>query len=332
MPGKSVLFFGDINVDNIFQLTTFPEIGRDAYAEHVEMHLGGAVSNSAVALRLLGQPARLLGAVGDDIWTDYVLSELALAQVDTRHVVVKPGLQTGLIFIAVTPNGERTMLSHRGANIALQPDDLSQDVLDDIAFVQLVGYDFMEAPQRDAAWKLVEMAAEQGIPLSMDTGLDPVLLAQDTLQDVLPYLSVLITGAEETERLTGTTDRRLQLDRFLSIGLDLVAIKSGREGAWLGFDDGVIHGPAFPVQVVDTTSAGDNFSAGLIYGYLHAFSPQGSLLLANALGGMATTVYGAARFTREDVCAFLKQMQEQQGTGQDQAALSEVLQRLEHNA
>jgi len=332
MTGETVLLFGDINVDNIFQLTTFPEIGRDSYAEHAEMHMGGTVSNSAVALHLLGQPVRLLSAVGDDFWSNYVLSELARLQIDSRHVVIKQGLQTGLIFIGVTLNGERTMLSYRGANTGIEPADLPQDVLEGVKMLLLSGYVFLEAPQRDTAWKLVEMAAAQGIPISMDTGLDPVILAPGALKEVLPHLAVLITGPKEAERLTGVIDRKQQLEEFLSLGLDWVAIKSGGEGAWLGFEGGTMHGPAFPVQVVDTTSAGDNFSAGLIYGYLHNFSPQGSLVLANALGGMATTVYGAARFTREDVQTFLGKMQDQQGAVQDQTALSEVLGRLEHTA
>lgn len=329
MPADRVLLFGDINVDNFFQLAEFPVPGRDGFAKHAEMHLGGAVCNSAGALHRLGQPVRLLGAVGDDIWSEYVFAELNQAQIDTQHVVIKPGTQTGLIFIAVTPNGERTMLSHRGANIAIQPEDLPQDVLEEVCLVQFSGYVFLDAPQRDTAWKLIEMAVAQGIPISMDTGLDPVFLAPEALSAVLPYLSVLITGTAEAEQLTQVEDHQAQLDRFLSLGLKQVAIKLGHEGAWMGWEGGFLHSPAFPVRVVDTTSAGDAFSAGLIYGYLHGFTPQGCLLLANALGGLATTVYGAARFNRKDVTAFLHGMRLNKDADLDQEALTEIIQRME---
>jgi ribokinase len=332
MPADRVLLFGDINVDNIFQLAEFPEPGRDGYAKRAEMHLGGTVCNSAGAILRLGQPIRLLGAVGDDLWSKFVFAELNQAQIDTRYVVVKPDTQTGLIFIAVTPNGERTMLSYRGANIAIQPEDLPQDVLDGVCLVQFSGYVFLEAPQRDTAWKLIEMAVDQRIPISMDTGLDPVILAPEVISAVLPYLSVLITGKAEAEQFTRSEDHQAQLNWFLSLGLRQVAIKLGHEGAWMGWEDGILHSPAFPVKVVDTTSAGDAFSSGLIYGYLHGFTPAGCLLLANALGGLATTVYGAARFGREDVAEFLHSMRLIKDSGHDQAALEEVLQRMEETS
>lgn len=331
MAVAPVLLFGDINVDNIFQLAEFPEPGRDGFAKHAEMHLGGAVCNSAAALQRLGQPAQIVGAIGDDVWSTYVFAELNQAQIDTRHVVVKPGAQTGLIFIAVIPNGERTMFCHRGANIAIHPKDLPKNVLEGVCLLQLSGYVFLEEPQRDTAWKLIEMAVEQGIPISMDTGLDPVILAPEALSAVLPYLSVLITGTAEAEQLTQAVDHQDQLNGFMSLGLKLVAIKLGHEGAWMGWEGEIYHSPAFPVSVVDSTSAGDAFSAGLIYGYLHGFTPQACLLLANALGGLATTVYGAARFDRSEVAAFLRSMRLNKDSVHDQAALAEAMQELEKN-
>jgi len=328
MPPGSVLLFGDINIDNIFLLSEFPEPGRDGFTDHVETHLGGAVCNSAAVLQGLGQSSRLFGAVGEDIWSKFVYDELKKVHVDPKHVLIKPGKQTGLIFIAVTPNGERTMLSHRGANITIQPEDIPQELLDHVNLLELSGYVFLRAPQRDTAWELIHKAVERGIPISMDTGLDPVILAPDYIREVLPYLSVLITGAAEAERLTQADDRQRQLDALLALGPEQVAIKLGREGAVFGWADGTLYSPAFPVKVLDTTGAGDAFSAGLLYGYLHNFSPNGSLLLANAIGGLATTVYGAARMQRGTVVSFLRQMRQIMDADNDDQAFTEVLQQL----
>jgi ribokinase len=323
-----VLLFGDINVDNIFLLSEFPEPGRDGFAKHAEMHLGGAVCNSAADLQRMGQPAKLLGAVGQDIWKEYVFTELDRAKIDTNHVVIKGDEQTGLIFIAVTPNGERTMLCHRGANIAIQPEDLSPSLLDDVCLLELSGYVFLEAPQRDTAWQLIHMAAERGISIAMDTGLDPVILAPESILEVLPYLSLLITGSVEAEILTEMVDRQRQLDHLLGFGLKQAAIKLGQYGALLGWDGGMVRYPAFSVKVLDTTSAGDAFSAGLIYGYLHGFSSNGSLFLANAMGGLATTVYGAAWIGRKEVVSFLDEIRESGNHVEDVETLTEVIDRL----
>ncbi len=327
-PKPSVLQFGDINVDNIFKLSEFPDPGRDAYANHVEMHLGGVGCNSAAVMVGLGQPTMLLGAVGDDIWSDFVFAELQKANIDVQHVMIKPGLQTGLIFIAVTPNGERTMLSHRGVNLTFRPEDLPANILDNVCLLALSGYLFLEAPQCDAAWRLLEMAAKHDIPVSMDTGLDPVILAPNIIRDVLPYISILITGDEEAQELTQNTDPQDQVDALIELGIEQVAIKLGREGAWLGWEGGLLREPAFSVDVVDTTSAGDAFTAGLIYGYLNDFSPGGSLLLANALGGLATTVHGAARISRQDVLSFLHKVNQEKAEFRDKNAFLEVIQRL----
>lgn len=309
MPDGSVLFFGDINVDNIFKLPEFPEPGRDGFATHTEMHLGGAVCNSAVVCHKLGQPASLLGVVGEDIWSDYVYGELKRAGINADYVFIKKGEKTGLIFIAVTPDGERTMLSYRGANLKIQPEDIAEKALDHICLVQFSGYAFLESPQKEAAWRLLELALDRGIPISLDTGLDPVLLGSEKIRKVLPHLSLLITGEKEAQLLTGRDNHREQIDELLSLGLQQIAIKLGSRGALIGYNNRVFKQPAFPVTVVDTTSAGDAFSAGLIYGYLKGLSPDASLTLANALGGLATTVYGAAWIGRDDVRSFLQEHQ-----------------------
>ncbi len=328
MVGKSVLFFGDINVDNVFLLPGIPEPGRDAYASHTEMHLGGAVCNSAVVMHRLGQPAAVIAAVGDDLWSDFVFKKLRQGGVNGQSIVIKTGQKTGLIFIAVIPNGERTMFSYRGANLSIQPGDLSPDLLEEVSLVQFSGYAFLESPQSDTAWHLLEMASASGIPISMDTGLDPVVLQPETIRKVLPHLSILITGDREAELLTGFSDFSDQLEGLMAYGLDQVAIKLGARGALLGWDQGSVQVNAYPVSVVDTTSAGDAFSAGLIYGYLHGFSPEAGLTLANTLGGLATTVYGAAWIGRPEVLAFLDERRQSPIGDQEKTSIDQIMHRL----
>lgn len=327
-PKSSVLMFGDINVDNIFMLSEFPEPGRDGYANHVEMSLGGVGCNSAAVLAGLGQPTKLLGAVGDDIWSEFVYDEIQKAGIETEYVITKPGFKTGLIFIAVTPNGERTMFSHRGVNLTFSPEDLPENILDQVSLLALSGYLFLNSEQFDAAWRLLDLAEEHRIPVSIDTGLDPVLLVPDTIREVLKHITILITGSQEAQALTGYKHPQDQVDAILALGVKQVAVKLGRDGAWLGWKDGIIREPAFQVEVLDTTSAGDAFSAGLIYGYLNEFSPGASLILANALGGLATTVYGAARILRQDVLTFLHKVHQENADYAGKKAFLEVMQRL----
>ena len=305
MTCASVLFFGDINVDNIFTVDEIPKPGRDAYSDQAEMKLGGAVCNSAVVLSGLGQKCAILGAVGDDVWADIVEQELTQAGVKTNFIIRKNEKGTGLIFIAVIPDGERTMFSYRGANTIITPQDLPKDLLTNIGLVEFSGYAFMDSPQKDAAWRVLNMAKERSIPCSLDTGLDPVIHQTEAMQEVISQINILITGEEEAKQLTGKSTHKGQIQALIDAGLEWAAIKLGSSDALLGWKDGLTSQPAFPVSVKDTTSAGDAFSAGIIFGYQQGLSPAASLTLANLLGGLATTVYGAARICKEDVLEFM---------------------------
>ncbi len=328
MSAGSVLLFGDLNVDNILTIPEIPAAGRDVYASQVETHLGGAVCNSAVILQGLHQPTRMLGAIGTEQWSEFLIHELQRAGVDTRYIVHKSATGTGLIFIGVTPNGERTMFSFRGANTLLEPGDVPEDILDGVALVQFSGYVYIDSPQREAAYRLVELARARGIPITLDTGLDPLLRQPEIFRQVLPQLAVCITGPEEARILTGFADLQEQATALLDQGIQLLAIKLGGRGAYLAWPHGRLLLPAFEVEVKDTTGAGDAFSAGLIYGWMHGFSPCASGALANALGGLATTCIGAAWLRRAEVLAFLQAMRSRQPNHPAACGMQEAIQRL----
>lgn len=328
MPAGSVLLFGDLNVDNILNVPEIPTAGHDAYASRVETHLGGAVCNSSVVFEKLHQSTRMLGAIGQDHWGEFVLNELQRAGVDTRFIAHKSEQGTGLIFIGVIPNGERTMFSYRGANTILEPQDVPDSILENVSLVQLSGYVFISPNQCQTAFHLIEMAQSRGIPVSLDTGLDPLEREPEIFRKVLPRLTICITGKEEASLLTGCDNLKEQAAALLAQGMKLVAIKLGSRGAYLAWPQGELLLPAFKVEVKDTTGAGDAFSAGLVYGWLHGYSPCACGALANALGGLSTTYYGAAWIGRDEVLPFLQTIQRQQPDHPMKSGIQEVIGRL----
>jgi ribokinase len=332
MPAGNVLLFGDLNVDNILTVPEIPTPGHDTYASRVETHLGGAVCNTSVILQRLHQPARMLGAIGQDHWGEFVLRELQRAGVDTRFIARKSEQGTGLIFIGVIPNGERTMFSYRGANTILSPQDIAEDILEGVALVQLSGYVFISPLQCQSAFHLIEMARQRGVPVSLDTGLDPLEREPEIFRQVLPLLTLCITGQEEARLLTGCDSLQDQAAALLAQGSKLVAIKLGSQGAYLAWPQGDLLLPAFQVEVKDTTGAGDAFSAGLIYGWMRGYSPCASGALANALGGLSTTYYGAAWIGRDEVLPFLQSVQRQQPDHPARCGIQEAIQRLSMQA
>ncbi|MCK5313709.1 MAG: hypothetical protein KAJ53_01235, partial [Anaerolineales bacterium] len=117
--------------------------------------------------------------------------------------------------------------------------------------------------------------------------------ARQALMSILPDLSLLVLGMEEAGALLGVKTVEHAVEGFLAQGVRTVAIKLGREGCTLANAEGSQLLPGYPMKTVDTTGAGDSFCAGMLFGLLNGLSLQTCGSLANLLGGLATTVWGA---------------------------------------
>jgi ribokinase len=311
---KTVILFGDINIDILMSIGPYPEPGEDAMATHVTLRPGGSVANTATVLSKLDIEAKMIGCTGEDVWADLALESLLSSGINVDYVSKKPNYTTGLIFIPVTTNGERTMFSYRGANIQFQPSEISSAIFEDASLLHISGYNFLESPQREATWRSIEIAREMAIPISLDTGVEPAHHARQALMSVLPDLSLLVLGMEEAGALLGAKTVEHAVEGFLAGGIKTVAIKLGREGCTLANDEGSHKSPGYAMKTVDTTGAGDAFCGGI-------------LLLANLLGGLATTVWGAGPVLpgAEDVLEYLRNQEQVNtweeilGTGKDKS-------------
>ena len=127
MKSGEILLLGDINIDTIWPLPEYPTPGRDGLVDDVKVEIGGAVVNSAIALDNLNQKTGLLSCVGSDIWADWIQNELSQTQINLSRLQVTSKAATGLTFIIATSDGERTMFSHRGANIQLEQEKISEE-------------------------------------------------------------------------------------------------------------------------------------------------------------------------------------------------------------
>jgi ribokinase len=293
MRSGEVLMLGDINIDTVWPVDKLPGPGHDAYVKTVQVGLGGAVLNTAIVLDRLGQTTAMLSCVGEDLWAEQALALMRQTGVKQDYICVRPGLASGLIFLAVTPDGERTMYSFRGANTEFAPEDLPVRAFQDASILHISGYSLLETPQKDAVWAAVQLAKANGVAISLDTGLEPAMLTHAELCRLIEMADICVTGPKEMRELYGISEPEQAVVKLRSLGVRLAAIKLGEGGSLVADQTDSLFCPAFPVAVVDTTGAGDSFSAGLLYGWTHAFSLAASAVLANALGALATTVYGA---------------------------------------
>lgn len=288
-----MLTVGDINADIMAIIPQYPQRGGEALSQTAEFHAGGSAANTALVLARFGLDATLMGRVGTDPLGEYVLEELEEAGVDLALVERDRGAMTGTMFIAVTPDGEHTIFGHRGANVNLTSIPLKNVTWPGLTWVHISGYALLEGPQRVTAVRVLEEAATRGITVSLDVGVCTARQAGDYLRKLLPQTNVLFQNLEEARALTGRSDVGEASKALLEKGVGTVVIKLGKKGCVAADDNSSFQVPAFAVDVVDTTGAGDAFNAGFILAQRWGLGLRPSALLANVLGGLACTALGA---------------------------------------
>lgn len=302
-----VLTLGDINIDTVWPIDRLPEAGHDAYVQAVSSGLGGATLNTAIVLDRLGQAAAVLSCLGSDPYAGQARSMISQTGVNQAYIVENAEHDTGLIFILVTPDGERTMITYRGANVYYRPEDVPETAFKTASMLHISGYSLLQKPQADAVWRAVSFAQQNQVAISLDTGLEPALIIPDELRRLIAAADICISGPKETAQLFGTDDPQKAARYLLNEGVQLTGIKLGEEGCYLADAKADCFCPAFNVEVKDTTGAGDSFSAGLLYGWLRGWELPACAVLGSALGALATTVHGAglALPTKAKILKFL---------------------------
>lgn len=304
-PLARVALLGDVNVDVTLPVSRFPSPGTEELSARLYLSLGGSVVHTARWLRAFGVEVRLAGCVGNDPWGDWALEELGRAGIGTRFIQ-RADATTGIIFLVVEPDGERTMLGARGANARLSAGEIPDGWLDGADWLHLSGYAWLRDPQRSAAeWALNE-ARRRGIPVSLDVGMGAASGA--ALRGVLPRVDLLLPSWEEARRLSGRGDPVEALGALSAVVPGRVLIKLGGEGCLVQGEGGPVRVPPFPAIARDTTGAGDAFDAGAVLGALQGWEPALQGLFGNLLGALAATRGAGDRLpTRKEALALLEQ-------------------------
>jgi ribokinase len=197
------------------------------------------------------------------------------------------------MYIIVTPDGERTILGHRGANALTNPDQIREEDIRDARLFHLSGYALLADPQRSAALLALEIACHHGLAVTLDPGMSVPQAVLDQMHALLPVLDIFLPNLPEAQWLTGLTHPEECARALLAAGVELVALKLGQDGCLVASREGQFRMPGFAVTALDTTGAGDLFTAGFIAGFLSDQDWACTAVLANAMGAMAAARVGA---------------------------------------
>jgi sugar/nucleoside kinase (ribokinase family) len=288
----SILVVGDANADLSAGVSRYPAEGDDTRVNSLEWGSGGSAANTAAALGRLGAPARLLARVGPDPAAEVALRIARDSGADMSLVQVDGALATGLCYAAVSPGGERTFFSFRGANVELRP--IGAEQLAGASWLHVSAYALLEGRQRASTLALIELALSSGIPTSLDLSLLGLRAARAEIAGMLPLLAVLFANEQELAELCPGLSQPDAADELIRQGLALATIKLGPAGALIAGPGLRLRAPAFEVAAVDSSGCGDAFVAGFLAAHLRGAPVEQCCGLANALGALTATRYGAA--------------------------------------
>lgn len=280
---------GSVNLDLVASGAPLPRAGETVTGARFSQHPGGKGANQALAARRLGADVSMIGCVGDDAMAEAALDLLRRDGVDVSGVMSELGTATGVALIAVSPDGENQITVASGANGRVGPSDVGGLPKCDVILCQLeVPVPAVEAAARAAA----ETGALLAINLAPAIGVPPSLLETADL---------LIVNEVEAEFYGDALHERGGLVAVTLGGAGARLFKMGQEIASV---------PAFEVDVVDTTGAGDTFCGALAVALAEGQAPEEALRFASAAGALAVTRAGAQPSlpTRAQVDQLLEQV------------------------
>ncbi len=285
-----VLVIGSANMDLIIQADHIPAPGETVLGGRFQTARGGKGANQAVACARLGAETWFLGRVGSDAFGDELAAGLVADGVDCSWLR-RDDEPTGVAMIVVDARGENSIVVAPGANSRVSCEDL--DAVADWSFFDAVLFQ-LEVPLETIA-EAARRAREAGCLTVLDAG-PPALLPED----MYPYLSVISPNETETRMLLGLApegevDLGSACQEFIALGAGAVVLKLGAEGALVATSGGQRYEvPAFKVRPIDTTGAGDAFTAALAVALAEGMSLEEATRFACAAGALATTKMGAA--------------------------------------
>lgn len=288
-----ILVVGDINLDITAPLAAPPAEGEDCLSPELSFQCGGVGLNAAMALARLGCPARLVSCVGNDWFADFVLGRTVREGIDVSQVQRSSTAMTGLMFITISPGGQRTFFGSRGACAELRLTDRLPSWLNGVTALEIAGYAFLTPSSSECADRLIAEAKLRGVPVAVDVGTGPSREIPEKILQVVREVATVFANASEAEALTAQPTAEAAFTALEQAEAHEVVLKLGGAGCLVRDHGELCRVPPFAVEVVDTTGAGDAFTAGLLAARQWGWCGRECALFANACGAAATTTIGA---------------------------------------
>ncbi len=288
---SDVLVIGSLNMDFVMNVEKAPLPGETILTNTYNLVPGGKGGNKAYALGKLGTSVAMLGAVGCDEMGKKLIANLKKVKVDTKKIVKLKNINTGNAFITVDKTGENRIVVASGANNKLTKEMIDKNI-------NLIKAAKIIVMQLEIPLEVVTYAAKLAKSLGKIVVLDPAPAVNNLPLDL--YKNIDIIKPNETELQTlcnskiNTEEDIVTLAKSLiEKGVKNVIVTLGEKGSILVNNDTVQKYNAINVEVVDTTAAGDSFTAGLVKSLVDGKDLNESIKFGHIVSSLAVTKHGA---------------------------------------
>jgi ribokinase len=285
-----IAVIGSANTDLTTFTDAFPRPGETLFGRTFEMGFGGKGANQAIAARLCGAEVLMVAKVGQDLFGQATLDNFASFGIGTEYVRAVPDAPTGVAPIFVEPDGQNRIIVVKGAKDLLMPEDVDAAAAE-LRRVDVILLQF-EVPLQ-TVYRAISFARAHHIRCIVN----PAPAVQADLHQ-LSGADILIPNENEAAELTGlasAVDAAACAALLLNRGFAKVVITLGKRGSLIADAAGHTHIPAFPVECVDTSGAGDAFIGSLAVFLAEGLDERDALARANLYAALSTTQAGTQR-------------------------------------
>jgi len=282
---KAIVVVGSLNMDLVVRTPRHPQIGETILGSGFQTFPGGKGANQAVAAARLGGRVRMIGRVGADAFGEALMAAASQDGVDTSWIRRDPQAPSGVALITVDDAGRNTIVVASGANMRLTPEDVSAaESAFDGAGVLLIQ---LESPL-PAVERAVQLARERGVHVVLNPA-----PAQPLTASFLSQVDTLIPNQNELELLSGVAGTQAAVERLSALGVGDLIVTLGEEGVYVVAGGQQTTIPAYPVDAVDTTAAGDAFLGAYAVALTEGMPALQAAAWSNAAAAISVTRRGA---------------------------------------
>ncbi len=284
MPEFDVVGIGLNSTDTLLVVPHFPAYAGKVPFEDGILSPGGQVASAMVTCARLGLRVKYIGTVGDDERGRIQWKSLVESEINLDHVQVRRGCENQSAYILIDRStGERTVLWRRPEELRLEPGEITPEQITCGRLLHIDGHDTA------AVERAAQIAHQARIPVSVDV--DTIYHGFDR---VLPWVDYLVASSEFPVQWTDQRDPFKALELIQDeYQMRVAAMTLGPHGALARVESRFIYSPAFVVNCVDTTGAGDVFHGAFCYAVLQRMSIEEALEFSNAMAALNCTALGA---------------------------------------